>query len=82
MLAQPSEVHDLMAFLAKHLTIRGPLPGEPAQGAGGRVSGTDGGMFANREDIVEIRDPNVIRSVLLGGGGVGNIDAYEASSPS
>lgn len=78
MLAQPSEVHDLMAFMAKHLTIRGPLPGCQTQGGRGREGGQGGGVFANREDLVEIRDPNVIRRVLLGGGG-GDLDAYEAS---
>jgi hypothetical protein len=70
MLAKPPEVHDLMAFMAKHLTIRGPLPGEQ----GNRVRG---GLFANREDLVEIRDPSVIRSVLLGEAGRGDLHVYQ-----
>ncbi len=70
MLAKPPEVHDLMAFMAKHLTIRGPLPGE--QGHGPR-----GGLYANREDLVEIRDPSIIRSVLLGEAGGGDLHVYQ-----
>ena len=63
---QKQEVEDLMAFFAKHLTIRAPLPHE--QNPGGLMRGRDA-------EVVEIRDPRVLQRVLLGGGG--DIDIYQ-----
>jgi hypothetical protein len=74
MLSQEQEVKDLMTFMAKHLTIRGPLPGEEAEGRG---AGGGNGTFANREDFIEISDPNVIRNILMGGGAGGEIHVYQ-----
>ena len=63
--------HCPQEFMAKHLTIRGSLPGERDKEGGGRGGGGGtgrgggggGGMFANREDFVEITDASAIRSV-------------------
>ena len=75
MFALEEEVRDLMSFMAKHLTLRGPLAGENGAGR----DGTSG--FGTRDDVVEITDASVIRKIIMGGGGGGDIHVHQDSSP-
>ena len=75
MFALEEEVRDLMSFMAKHLTLRGPLSGENGAGR----DGTSG--FGTRDDMVEITDASVIRKIIMGGGGGGDIHVHQDSSP-